>query len=291
MDTAMIFGATGALGAAVTSKLRSTKKYRVITASRKSVTHSGQTVSTDLKDVSRTAELLREYRPSVIINAAVSFSSDFAESYEINVEASKNLLESIRTIGLNCRCVLIGSAAEYGAVNQQLNPISESQALAPVSVYGLTKSWQSLLAPLYARLGVHVVIARVFNLDGVKNAAHLFLGQVDRQIEEFLAGKRSAIEVGPISAIRDYLSVEQAAEQIVAIAELGESGSVYHVASGDPVSMHDVLLRRLERANVSYSVVKTSPIFSNRTGYDVQVIYADTTKTVALLKKWRENEA
>jgi nucleoside-diphosphate-sugar epimerase len=291
VEVAIIVGATGTLGAAVESKLRSIKKYRVITASRKSVDIIGHTARLDFADVAKTEEMLRQYRPSVIVNSAVSFSSDFDESYEINVKASRNLLELIKALGLNCRCVLIGSAAEYGAINPQLNPISESQALAPISIYGLTKAWQSQLAPLYAGHGVHVMIARVFNLDGPKNAEHLFLGRVDRQIEEFLAGKRSAIEVGSTSAIRDYISVEQAAEQVVAIAEMGESGNVYHVASGNPATIQDVLRRRLRRADISYSVVKTAPGFSNRAGHDVQAIYADTTKTRALLKRWRAHEA
>jgi GDP-4-dehydro-6-deoxy-D-mannose reductase len=61
------------------------------------------------------------------------------------------------TLGAN------GSAAEYGIVEPSRTP-SRSHVLRPVSPYGVTKAYQTLIAGFYAHQhGVDVVVARLFN--------------------------------------------------------------------------------------------------------------------------------
>jgi GDP-4-dehydro-6-deoxy-D-mannose reductase len=70
-----------------------------------------------------------------------------------------------------------------------------------------------------------VVVARVFNLDGIGIKERLFVGRLQKQIEEVLAGKKSVIELGSLSATRDYVSTDEAAKQLLAIAEQGFLGA------------------------------------------------------------------
>jgi len=150
---------------------------------------------------------------------------------------------------------LIGSAAEYGVVRLEENPIREDRVLNPVSIYGLTKAWQTQLAGYYASSGVDVVVARVFNLDGPRLSERLFIGRLQKQIAEVLACQKTVIELGPLTAIRDYVSTDEAADQVLAIAEHGETGRVYHVASGLPVKMRDILVRYLSIHKLDASIV------------------------------------
>ena len=183
---------------------------------------------------------------------------------------------------LPARLILIGSAAEYGRVEPDDNPIHETRALAPVSVYGFSKATQTLLASHYAsERGTDVVVARLFNLFAPAMSTRLFVGRMQAQIEECKRGGRELIEAGNLDSERDYISVTDAFLQLQLIAQRGNIGAVYHVASGRPIRMRDVLARILDEAGLNMRrVVEGKPVAGQ--GYDAPVIYADVTRTQAL---------
>lgn len=282
MQTVLVTGASGALGKAVMAALESRPDYKVVTAGRRP---GNGTVPLDLRNPGEIETVLARIQPDLIMHLAATFSGDFSEACAINVAASQRMLAALETSSIPSRLVLIGSAAEYGAVHADENPILENRVLGPLTVYGLTKAWQTQLASLYAQRGVDVVVARVFNLDGPGVAERLFIGRLQKQIMEVVSGSRHEIEVGSLSATRDYLSTVDAAGQIMAIARHGESGNVYHVASGQPITMRDLLLRHLAAHQLDMSIVRESAMSTTHTGYDVPVIYADISKTMELMKR------
>lgn len=282
MHTVLITGASGALGKAVVKCLAQDNYFRIISTSRTKETSDCQFL--DVSDNAQIQQLIESTKPRLIIHLAATFHNDYENAYLINVASAKCILDSVEQFKLNTRVLLIGSAAEYGAVTPEENPIRESHALNPVSVYGLTKAWQSQLAKLYASNGVDVLVARVFNLEGVGLSDRLFIGRVNKQISAFLHGSQSVIETGPLNAARDYITIDEAVKQTIAIAKHGTTGNVYHVASGVPVVMRDLLNRLLSEHHIEMSVVRESAGFSNRSGYDVPVIFADINKTKNLMR-------
>lgn len=287
MKTVLVTGATGALGQAAIVRLQDRGNCRVIAASRHCHDEGG--FHLDVSNREQIFAAIRNTEPDLVLHLAATFANDFDNAYTINVEATKHLLEIIQQVRLSTRVLLIGSAAEYGVVRPEENPIREDHVLNPVSIYGLTKAWQTQLAGLYTSRGVDVVVARVFNLDGPKLSKRLFIGRLQEQIDEVLTGRKSVIEVGPLTATRDYISTYEAVDQILAIAAHGESGQVYHVASGKPVTMRDILIRYLDHHKLDASIVRESTALTNRIGYDVPAIYADVTRTMQLRDAWRES--
>ncbi|HYC42804.1 MAG TPA: NAD-dependent epimerase/dehydratase family protein [Noviherbaspirillum sp.] len=285
MKKVLVTGANGALARVLITRLGQIDRYQVVGASRRPAA-TGE-VQLDLRDKDQIASTVKQVEPDLVFHLAATFANDFDEAYAVNVEAARHLLEAVQGAGRPIRVVLIGSAAEYGVVQPDENPLREDRVLKPVSVYGLTKSWQTSLASLYAGRGVDVVVARVFNLDGPGLSDRLFVGRLQSQINDVKAGRKSAIELGPLDAVRDYVETGVAAEQILAIATCGATGEVFHVASGVPVSMRDLLKKYLAEHHLDESIVKAAPILSNRTGYDVPVIYADMTRTNQLMNEWR----
>jgi GDP-4-dehydro-6-deoxy-D-mannose reductase len=281
MKTVLVTGATGALGQAVISCLHKAGNYRVITSQRHEETENS--VQLDVCNAEQFKAVIKRIKPDLLLHLAASFTNDFDEAYSVNVEATRQLLDTVKQLALNTRILLVGSAAEYGVVQPDENPIREDHVLNPVSIYGLSKAWQTQLAGFYAAQGIDVVVARVFNLDGVGIKERLFVGRLQKQIEEVLAGKKSVIELGSLSATRDYVSTDEAAKQLLAIAEQGVSGRVYHVASGIPVTMRELLNRYLTINKLDASIVQEAAALSNRSGYDVPVIYADITNTMQLI--------
>lgn len=280
MKTVLLTGSSGALGRAVLSRLNADPDYSIATASRQQGTHL-----LELKGSPDFRSLLEKTRPHWILHLAASFSNEFEEAYEVNVEASRRLLEAVRVVGAESRVVLVGSAAEYGPVRPEENPVREDHALSPVSIYGLSKAWQTQLAHLYASQGVNVMVARLFNLDAPGLSERLFVGRVQRQIQEILDGQRAELELGPLTATRDYVSADLAVEQLLAIAAHGQAGQVYNVASGTPITMRELLRNLLATHGLEHASVRESAALSNRPGFDVPEIYADLTKTRELLQR------
>ena len=121
--------------------------------------------------------------------------------------------------------LLIGSSSEYGDVLSNVEPVSENSLLHPISIYGLSKSFQTYLMDFYFRTyGLNLIMARTFNLIGKKISNKLFVGNVFTQIEDYKIGKISKIKVGSLQANRDYLEVEDAVRDYEIIMTKGCAG-------------------------------------------------------------------
>jgi len=279
----LVTGASGALGGAAFARLQEMREYELFTTRRRilqEITNSFECDFLKLGDVTR---VLERVRPDCVLHLAATFGTDFAESLSVNFGAAEEILKWVADCGKPVRVMLIGSAAEYGVIKGEENPINESHVLAPVSVYGVTKACQTQLISFYAARNVDVVLARIFNLSGENLSERLFVGRVHAQLLELRDGLRTHIEVGPLTATRDYLPLSEAVEQLLAILRFGSAGHVYHVASGVPTTMRALLDAELNTRGLDFSVVRESPALSNRAGYDVPVIYASLTKTQKLM--------
>jgi nucleoside-diphosphate-sugar epimerase len=281
VNRVLVTGASGALGRAFVEHL-ARLGCEIVAIGRQAASGSPPTIQCDIRDQAALATAVTRAAPDVIVHLAATFAGSLAEAYATNVAPAQHLLELMESTRSGGRIVLVGSAAEYGVVLPEENPVREDRVLAPVSVYGLSKAWQTQLASYYAARGVNVVCARIFNLIGPGVSNSLFAGRVQNQIDEVKLGRRSVVEVGSLTAVRDYLSTKAAARLLYLIALKGNAGAVYHVASGKPTVMRDLLLQQLEAHGLDSSVVRESPSLSNRTGYDVPRIYADITKTMKL---------
>lgn len=286
MKKVLVTGATGALGRTVIALLADANArashWQIFACSSRPST-AGSNLVLDVCDRAQASSIISNTKPDLILHLAATLSDNFTDAFAVNVEGARNLCDAIVASGHGTRLLLTGSASEYGAVQPEQNPVGTSHPLQPVSLYGMTKAWQSMLGLYYARSGVDVVIARIFNLDGPGLSDKLFSGRIRNQVAAIKAGKQERLKIGPLDAIRDYVSLDTAAMQILAIAEHGESGKVYHVGSGKGVSMRELLLAYLAQEGLDFSVVDEAGANSNRTGYDVPVIYADMTATDALL--------
>jgi len=280
MKRVFITGSSGAVGRTLLRRLRqSEQRYEIFAPARHTSTNG-----LDVRDHERLSAAVCEFKPELIFHLAADFSPDFASSYAVNVASSKVLLESAERLDTSPRVVLIGSAAEYGYVLPEDCPVAETRVLRPISVYGLTKAWQTNLASLYASRNVDVIVARIFNLYGEGLSERMFAGKIQKQIEQIELGSRSSIEIGSLSAIRDYISIPDAIDQLLSISHFGNRGSVYHVGSGKPISMREFLAQQLAARNLVGVPIVEEPHRASQRIYDVPAIYADMSKTTALIK-------
>jgi GDP-4-dehydro-6-deoxy-D-mannose reductase len=123
-----------------------------------------------------------------------------------------------------------------------------------------------------------VVMARLFNLTGNGASNLLFVGRLQEKMEQLLAGKIQEITVGALDAVRDYLPVEEAARQVECVMLFGLSSQVYHVASGIPLRMRELLGQLLQARGLPRDCVREAPRPA-LDKLDPPVVYADVTKT------------
>ena len=275
----LVTGAAGFLGAQLFARLKKSAPENVIPIAR---TKTSQFRGCDLCNQEEVLELLRTTRPSRIFHCAGSFSNEFEQDYKNNVLATHHLLHAIEELDLSSRIMLIGSAAEYGVPETEDGFISENHPLKPESVYGLSKACQTQLMAYFRRTqGMDIVMARIFNLDGDGVSPLLFAGRVRTQIEDYLAKKAKTIEVGDLSAYRDYLPVDEAVSDLIAVMEYGEMGEVYNIGSGNPVQMKEYLKHLLDHHEIAMDAVKVDDSLETKSSR-VSVVAADLSKIQAL---------
>jgi len=230
----------------------------------------------DFSDFTKARRVISAINPDQIYNLAGSFSNDFKTDFRNNVLVTKSIFDSVIELNLNTKILIIGSAAEYGIIDIDNNPIKESHPLNPVSIYGLTKVFQNnLMAYYFNSKKVNVVMARTFNLLSGEVSEKLFIGRLFKQIHEYKEKKISKIIVGNLENKRDYIKIDDAVEKYKIIMDRGEPGEVYNVGSGQSVSTKELLLSILEENNLSMDDVE---IRNPDNRYDVKNIFADLNK-------------
>ena len=277
----LVTGATGAIGSSLFDLLSG--DFDKVVYGINTTFEKDRILKIDLRCKGSVEDLISTIRPDIIYHLASIYSNDIDESYATNVLPSKYIYEAINKNRLNTRVLVAGSAAEYGFVVDEENPISEKHLTNPLSAYGLTKLWQTQQALFYSRMGLDVVIARIFNVIGKNLSDNLFVGRVEKKIDDLLSGAIKYIELGNLDGIRDYISVADAVKQMVSIANYGAPGNIYNVGSGKPVSMKNVLSNLLNERGLDFSIIKPN-YFVTKPHIEVKSIFADMTKTNRLIK-------
>lgn len=206
-----------------------------------------------------------------------TFTNDFEEDFKVNVSLTMNLLEAVLAVDKNIRVLLVGSAAEYGLVDSSECPVSENAALKPASVYGLTKVYQTQMMEYYvSRFELDIVMARPFNLLGKKCSDKLFIGRLYSQIRQLKNSEIDVIRLGSLTASRDYIAVDAAAQHLMKIMDCGVKGQIYNVASGVPIKISDLLKNILKDEGISFRNIIADETRANIS--DVDIIFADIAK-------------
>ena len=204
------------------------------------------TVPCDLTERGAAARVVSETRPDRVFHlAGVSVVGSSwnrrADVLRTNLEGTFQILEALRA--RPTPCLLVSSGEVYGAVRDEAQPIVESQPVAPVSPYALSKACQELYARYYARAEhVPVVIVRAFNHVGPRQGPGFVWSDIARQVAATEKGLGPGIlEIGTVTTRRDFTDVRDMVRAYWLLLERGAAGETYNAASGRAVAIQDVL--------------------------------------------------
>jgi GDP-4-dehydro-6-deoxy-D-mannose reductase len=236
--------------------------------------------SVDITDRDRLAAHFDEVQPEVVYHLAAQ--ADVGGSWNapiptlrVNVEGTVNVLDASIAAGVR-RVLAVTSADIYGPVTDADLPLTEDQAVRPVSPYGASKAAADIMC-LTAGLahGLEVVRARSFN--------HLGPGQNDKFVASAIASRvvdnersgEQSVRVGNLEARRDFTDVRDVVRAYRLLITDGEAGEVYHVCSGTDRAISELADALIELASVEMHLDVDPTLFRP---VDLKVMRGDYSK-------------
>ena len=214
----------------------------------------------DLRDEAGALDFIREVRPDVIYHLAAqafvprSFEDPW-ETLQNNIRAQLNVLSACLSLGIQPRIVIVSSGEIYGAVSPTELPITENAALRPNSPYSVSKAAQDLLGyQYYLSHSLPILRARPFNHFGPGQNRRFMAADFARQVARMEMGAKPILRVGNLETRRDFTDVRDIVRAYVSLAESGEAGAAYNIASGHSHSADDVARSLQELTSVRFRV-------------------------------------
>ena len=235
-------------------------------------------------DLANLVIVVEEIKPDYVFHlAGVSMAPDFATYYSINVVYAANLLQALAlTAQTECSILLVGTSAEYGAVQTHELPIAETIPARPYSHYGVSKLAQTQLGLLLARAGCRLTVVRPFNIIGPGMPEHLVLQSFARQAAEVYRGNRPPIlNVGNLNSARDFIAVSDVVRIYWQLLQTpAAQGEVINVCSGRAIVIQELLTKFIAATGLTIDVRVDSERYK---AIDVPVHYGDAAKLHRIL--------
>jgi GDP-4-dehydro-6-deoxy-D-mannose reductase len=194
---------------------------------------------------------------AVIHLAAVALSRaadrDPAMAWTINAEGTAKLVAALAEQAKQWRAqplFLLASTADVYAWQER--PIKEEDPVQPSTAYASSKLGAELATREAARLGgVKVIVARPFPHSGPGQDETFWIPARSRLLREVKRNGWAAVPVGDLTAVRDFLHVEDVADAYALLLERGTPGEVYNIASGRAVTLDEIHTRLEQLLGIS----------------------------------------
>lgn len=199
----------------------------------------------DLLDAEQVGNLVQAVNPDIIVNLAAI--SSVGQSWNmpqvtmsVNVIGALNIMEAARKQEKKPRVLFVGSSEEYEVQDADIN---ETVPLNANNPYGISKMTQESFAKLYReRYDMKVYCVRPFNHTGIGQKDSFVLPSFCKQVAEIeKSGKPGTIQVGNLSAIRDFSHVKDIVRAYRMIVESENFDQIYNVGSGKAYSIREML--------------------------------------------------
>lgn len=281
--TSLITGAAGFIAGHLAPVLRARRGGPVIGADLQAGARNGlqAAIAVDLRDPAASDALLAQVRPTRVFHLVGLLRGADEEVRVSNVETTRHLLLSVQRHVPAARVVLLGSAAEYGAVPPERQPVRETEAGGETGAYGRAKREVFALARTAAGRGLRVTVVRPFNVIGPGMPESLVAGALIARLRAALrSDPPGTVTIGRTTAVRDFIAVADVVEGMLAAEEHGAPGEAYNLCTGVGHSITEVLDLLLAHAGATIRV-ETDPALLR--GDDVDRMIGDWSRARTVL--------
>lgn len=197
-----------------------------------------RTLKADLTDLVSLKTAIQTIQPHYVIHlAGIAFVGHGQPQafYDINLVGTRNLLEALKPVAENLKCVLLASTAHvYG--NRHGGLYSETTPVSPPNDYAVSKLGMEYMAQLWLP-HIPVVIARPFNYTGVGQTDHFLIPKI---VSHFVR-QQTTIELGNMDVWREFNDVRDVVYAYRRLIEAAPIGQTVNVCSSNLFSLRDAL--------------------------------------------------
>jgi len=215
----------------------------------------------DLEDIERATRILREMPFDAVVNCSSYHKTDEVENNaQIAFTINAHLVQRLAEICAERKARFVHISTDYVFGGQtKREPLSETDAKAPLNVYGASKSMGEDLA---LQAGGDILILRVASLFGVAGAS----GKGGNFVETMIRLGRERKELKVVAD--QFMSPTATADIAAALLKLlhnGAGAGIYHIVNSGAASWYEFARRIIEVAGVDARIIPvTSAEFPTR---------------------------
>ncbi len=223
-------------------------------------------IQVDLLNKEKVGDIIKSFKPEYLLHLA-SFSSVGHswkyphESFVNNTNIFLNLVDQIRLFDINCRILSIGSSEEYGNVDPETLPLTETSNLKPISPYAVARVSQEMISQIYADgYGMDIVMTRSFNHIGPGQKNVFVISSFAKQLVHIAAnpGADNKVTTGDLTIIRDFVDVRDVVKAYYMLLMHGKKGEIYNICSGKGISLQAIIGKMCATLNIEIKL-ETDP--------------------------------
>jgi len=220
----------------------------------------------DVRDHDALVRLVAAAMPDRIYHLAGFASGALARQHasdavHINAGGTVNLCEAVVSVrelepDFDPRILIMGSCDAYGDAARDGVPLTEDMSLRPVSVYGLSKAGQELVAHTYRRAhGLRIFVVRGFNLVGPGQEPPFVVPEFACQVARIAVREMDPlVRVGNLGVERDFTDVRDGVEALRLLMDLETPSAAYNVASGRTLRIGTILDWIVDEAGIEVEI-------------------------------------
>ncbi len=236
----------------------------------------------DLRHEATVRAVIKKVAPEGIFHLAAPETSvghswqEPENAIEANHRTTVSLLGAARSLTTRPKILFVSSAEVLGSVSEAELPQGEDLPPHPENPYALSKTLDESVCRFYdEHFDVPVSIVRSFTYIGPGQRPQFVVARFASEIAKLERTGGGTLQVGNLTARRDFSDVRDMAAAYVAVMEKGQRGETYHAGSGTDCSISELLehLRGLSTATIEAVV---DPALHRPT--DIPVMRCDNRK-------------
>lgn len=207
----------------------------------------------DVTDLASLVRIIALVKPDEIYNLAaqshVAVSFDTPQyTGQVDALGTLNVLEAVRILGLKSK-VYQASTSELFAGSSDEHPYNEGSQMCPKSPYGVAKLYSYNLVRIYREsYGMFCVNGILFNHESERRGENFVTRKITQGIADILKGEKEYIELGNITAERDWGHAKDYVEAMWLMLQQDEPED-FCIATGEKHSVKEFVEKAFEIVN------------------------------------------